>query len=133
MNPIDCRERDAKLFAAYPGLFARGDAPVTAQGLAVGHGWTGILEDLFRQLADIDAARPNSVRITQMKEKFGTLRVYLARPNDEAMAAIDQASRQSAQTCEFCGGPSSVRNRGGWFTTMCDGCAEKEKEGKGKG
>ena len=118
-------ERDA--FARHPRLFPTG----TRVDIPIGPGWHAILTNLFDELAQLLEAAPRPFHIVQIKEKFGTLRVYLSHPTDAANAAIDRASRLSAGTCEFCGAPSTIRNRDGWFTTQCDPCARKGNDGRG--
>ena len=79
-------------------------------------GW----HDLFtRLLTDLEAA-DGSVRIVQAKQKFGQLRVYLERSTDQMNRLIDEASRQSARTCERCGARGRLMQQpGGYFETVC--------------
>ena len=45
--------------------------------------WASMLEEAFREVEDIAARSQMAVvRITQIKEKFGSLRVYVRRPSD---------------------------------------------------
>lgn len=90
--------------------------------LPVGSGWSVLVVDLLDALVALDAQAPGSVQVVQIKEKFGRLRVYLARSNRAASELIDAANRASASICEGCGCDSMIRNRGGWLTTMCDSC-----------
>ncbi len=64
-----------------------------------------------------------SVRAAQVKEKFATLRFYMDHCTEEMNEAINEASRESARTCEECGAPGTLRS-GGWLVTLCDGCAK---------
>lgn len=120
------RRRDGEMFARFPGLFPR-NQPVSIDHLAVGPGWTPILEDLVHDLSKLQAIAPRPFHILQIKEKLGSLRVHRSHPTDAANAAIDRASRLSAGVCEFYGAPSTIRIRGGWFTTQCDACALNNK------
>lgn len=97
----------------------------TRVGIPIGPGWHAILTNLFDELSQLREEARRPFHIVQVKEKFGTLRVYLSHPTDATNAAIDRASRLSAGICEFCGVPSTIRNRDGWFTTQCDPCARK--------
>lgn len=104
-------------------------------------GWNWILEDLDRKLSYLD---PN-YELNQLKEKFGTLRFYYQPSvrNDIKLDLMDDAvtiaEMLSASTCELCGNSSRVyisdkgvkydstvglKVRGGWYKTLCDGCAE---------
>lgn len=106
-----------------------------------GDGWNWILEDLDRKLSYLD---PN-YELNQVKEKFGTLRFYY-QPSvrkdiklDLMDDAVTIAEMLSASTCEVCGNSSRVsisdkgvkydptvglKVSGGWYKTLCDGCAE---------
>jgi len=64
-------------------------------------------------------------RASQVKEKFGTLRFYMTTGSNEMYNLIDEAEKESAKTCEFCGKPGKLRS-GGWLLTLCDECATKE-------
>lgn len=80
-------------------------------------GW----EDIIRRLL-IDLDKPEmewSNHITQVKEKFGTLRFYVGYASDAVFDRIRDAERESEITCQICGKPGVLRSSG-WFTTRCD-------------
>lgn len=90
-------------------------------------GWFEILRDLGAQLEVLIAHEPEArrplYRVAQVKEKLGTLRVYLDHGSTLGMAAaITAAEERSAVTCEKCGQPGSLRTVG-WVRTLCDACA----------
>ena len=91
---------------------------------ATGPGWRPLLEDLLGELAALNWAG----EIHQVKEKFGTLRFYVGggseETRDQVYAAVDRADRKSRETCEDCGAPGKLRQRG-WWKTRCDGCNER--------
>lgn len=101
-----------------------------------GRGWRPILERLHDRLLAID---PN-YRLDQVKEKIGILRIYAAtedyaeRPQvlDRIEAAIADAVRESAVTCERCGRPGRLRSDTEWrrlrryLLTLCDRCVAVE-------
>jgi hypothetical protein len=89
------------------------------------------------------------VEFRQIKEKFGTLRVYYdivakfepadaARFDDSAVAkererydgfvygAVSYAELESETICEHDGSPANLRTDG-WWRTLCDSCEEKRK------
>lgn len=86
----------------------------------VGPGWLPILDRMAQRLVDAGWDR----QVDQIKEKFGTLRVYLRtydRP--EWSRIVSEAERESAVTCELCGQPGTTRGGGGvWITTRCEAC-----------
>lgn len=59
------------------------------------------------------------VTVTQVKEKFGTLRFYYDGGDDVISGMVGFAEALSACTCEQCGAPG-VRRGGGWIRTLCD-------------
>jgi hypothetical protein len=109
------------LMRQYPRLFEGYGCPT------VGDGWQDLLE---RALARIAAAVAHdgakaSVRISQIKEKFGTLRLYFDSRSlsKKALASVDEAvelaEARSACTCEECGAEGRLYDRGGWYLTRC--------------
>jgi len=63
---------------------------------------------------------------TQIKEKYGTLRVYSAGGDQYCEGIISMAVSMSAITCEECGMPGKQRG-GSWILTLCDNCQEGRK------
>jgi hypothetical protein len=104
---------------AHPRLFW--GAP---QGYAeCGDGWRDLLE---RCCVRIEAALTEGDQFTaeDIKSKYGTLRFYWGgRLSDAAKAqveeAIELAEARSACTCETCGAPGRLYDRGGWLATVC--------------
>ena len=81
----------------------------------VGDGWLGLVEEMIIELksSGFDG------EILQIKEKFGTLRVYLSEIHEEADAIVRRAEHKSAHICESCGKPGELRGPR-WFTTLCE-------------
>lgn len=67
---------------------------------------------------------PKSINITQIKEKYGTLRFYIDSVDPEIDAAIDFAESISEVTCELCGRPGKI-NEGAWLSVRCETCRNK--------
>jgi hypothetical protein len=66
------------------------------------------------------------VVVTQIKEKFGTLRFYYHGGDDYIRGLESMADSMSARICEDCGKPGKIRS-GGWVRTLCEEHAlEKE-------
>lgn len=64
-------------------------------------------------------------QFTQIKEKFGGLRVYDTGHDDTIFGMICMAEAMSHQICELCGHPARVCSSGYWLRTLCPACAEK--------
>lgn len=87
----------------------------------IGRGWYPLVDKL---LEDVLAIAPKT-EFTQIKEKFGTLRVYASTEgSDEVWALIKKAEAESAKICEECGKPGEHKEEAGWYRTRC-----KEHEG----
>jgi len=114
-------ELEQRLTEKYPALFAgRSDPPTHSLmcfGCECGDGWYAIID---KACAEISTADPRA-KLTQVKEKYGTLRMYLVTASDDALDAADRAEEASASVCELCGarGYPSVK---GWIMTRCDKC-----------
>ena len=70
-----------------------------------------------------DEFDPRKYSASQVKEKFGVLRFYMNRYNDEINVAIADAEAKTETTCESCGGVGSMREDG-WIRVLCDPCEE---------
>lgn len=92
-------------------------------------GWYSLIVDLDHDLAAIDP----DYALHQCKQKFGELRFYAHASEglpEEANRRFDEriaaAERASVTTCESCSSTAgSLRERRGWFKTLCDSCAAK--------
>jgi hypothetical protein len=114
-------ERQHILKQAFPLLYGG------LHGLECGDGWYTLLSDLGRALDGLP------VSAVQVKEKFGTLRVYWSSEEDlseQTRAFIDavvgEAEQASGATCEECGSPGSMV-RGSWWRTLCMACEQASK------
>ena len=109
-----------ELAAKYPKLF---DA--LRWGFACNEGWYDILDRLFGFIqVYVDEFEKPQPKVTQVKEKFGGLRVYLTNTDDTINRMIDIAEQQAEQTCEYCGKPGHARNDMTWIKTLCDECTK---------
>jgi hypothetical protein len=106
------RTWQADLVARYPDLFNQEiHGRVIAPGYpSVGDGWRDLVERAADRIADTLAAVPSgSVTVTEIKSKYGTLRMYwcgadLTQATENAVAdAVALAEARSACTCETCG------------------------------
>ncbi len=97
-----------------------------------GPGWAGLLERLFNDLGHILRPTGDTIVIKQLKEKFGTLRVYWqGAVNNDTDALIDDAillaAFRSEVTCQACGQPGQMRKSGfGWYHVACSDHAQRD-------
>lgn len=59
------------------------------------------------------------VSVTQIKEKFGMVRVYVEGGDDEIEHPIDAAEAESAMICEVCGPRGTASQRDGVRPGAC--------------
>jgi len=132
------QENQAKLCQAFPGLYRQFASPedltdMTRFGLECGDGWLDLLRGLSADLDDLARTEgltpqhPDYPVITQVKEKFGVLRVYLLHSTQAMRERIEQATQASAAVCEICGAPGTLLSPG-WCRTRCDSCRAEEDE-----
>jgi hypothetical protein len=93
-------------------------------------GWIPLLESLFytidKHLQHQEQIRkPVDFNITQIKEKFGCLRVYYGGGDDYIYGSIRMTENFSSKICERCGNKGEVR-KGSWIKVLCDECQEKK-------
>lgn len=81
----------------------------------------------FRRRFEHMVATEIDVDITQVKEKYGTLRIYYNGGDDEIGGMIDMAEMMSIYTCELCGSTENVGITLGWNTTCCKKCFDAGK------
>lgn len=88
-------------------------------------GWNTLLANLFEEISLSD--KKKTVRVLQVKEKFGSLRCYVQGYNKKVLKLIVKYENISAKTCEICGEEGHCRVKGdyGWYKTLCDKHATK--------
>lgn len=138
------KELDERLCAAFPHLYYQrnGDLRTTALcwGFQCGDGWFQLLWDLSAKLEPLCIAEDAKYRkenpediggpyfcVSTVKEKYGTLRVYLHHSTDEMEELLNEAEDRSATVCESCGSAGAYINAEGyWKSTRCVPCRESE-------
>jgi NADH pyrophosphatase NudC (nudix superfamily) len=134
-------EIQQKLYDKYPALFVNKDkdprVSCMAWGIECGDGWYDLLATLCYRIAQHEkniAAREKKhtstpqepskyypVQFTQIKEKFGGLRIYWDGGDEHVAGVIRMAEEMSYKLCERCGNKGQP-NKQGWVVTLCDNC-----------
>lgn len=122
-------ELENKLTEKYPNLFRGRHLSIQENlmpfGCECGDGWFKILDSMCRSLQkqlDKDKDKgSDEFMFMQIKEKYGTLRVYANGYNDAVDKIIHRACKKSHVTCEDCGKPGKYRDDG-WCYTRCNSC-----------
>lgn len=98
-----------------------------------GSGWEDLwknryLPRLFKEYDSWDEETKANFFITDIKEKFGELRIYCSGYSDKNLESI--AEWLSGFTCQYCGaeprtddGKRVIWTTGGWITHLCRNCA----------
>jgi hypothetical protein len=79
-------------------------------------GWLDLIEQLVADLEALPGGE--TLRCRQLKEKFGTLRLYLDGQG-KGLQLIGMAEKVSGETCYVCGAAGTMR-RHGWILPLCD-------------
>lgn len=87
-----------------------------------------LFEELRQELIKFDFL--DQFRFTQIKEKYGGLRLYCgAYPaGSQVFEILSKYEKMSAHVCEVCGKPGEILDVAGWFECRCKECLEKETE-----
>lgn len=96
------------------------EAFINPIGFECGDGWFNIIQPMVAYICRHNKKYKSSqIHMTQVKEKYGTLRFYTNHETGPLSRMIKEAEAKSAVTCEQCGEPGKIRGRG-WYYTACD-------------
>lgn len=126
-----------KLEQEYLELFETGETGLPIRGIECSSGWANHVEKMLGSIkwhiqhnGRLVKNQPAYVKIFQIKEKFGQLRVYYSSP-DELTSIIDNviaaAEGKCTLTCENCGKLEydCIKSSGGWVQCLCDECSQR--------
>lgn len=113
----------------YPKIFGITDINVSIArfGIECDDGWFDLIESMCEEIqSDINYKVNNQipvtqVLVTQIKEKFGTLRFYYEGGDDFADGVVSLAENLSSKICETCGNKGKTKGSS-WLKTTCDIC-----------
>lgn len=104
------------------------NTPYRMFGIECGKGWKNLYQPILDRVEEINESSDDSIEVTQVKEKFGRLEIYLNKYTDELLDMINEASEASGHICEECGEPAEPTKVGGWIYQLCDKCYGKFKD-----
>ena len=80
---------------------------LNGEDIRTGNGWYEIIDDCLQELSVLKHDMPDTyqyLKVRQIKEKFGTLRIYVDHGPDNLIDdIIGYAIDRSTTTCESCG------------------------------
>lgn len=82
--------------------------------LGLRKGWAKLLDETLKNLFDSGW----DGHFSQIKQKFGGLRIYISGLNPVQQDIVSGAEKASYTICEFCGKPANAQK--GWNTTCGD-------------
>lgn len=95
--------------------------------------WKELLDEMYEGFKEYEEKTGVVVKILQVKEKYGSLRVYLESHDKLLDAIIYKAVDKSTKICWDCGSREDVElDTRGWWTYRCKECMDEpvEKEHK---
>jgi len=105
--------------------------PYELFGIECGKGWHKLLEPIigYIETYNKDKDEEHQIKLTQVKEKWGLLRIYVNFGTHELYELIDEAEDKSQNVCELCGTEKNVGTKtSGWMLTLCLDCMKKETQ-----
>ena len=94
-----------------------------------GNGWKPLIDNVINEIISYNKNNNEKIYITQIKEKFGGLRVYTTSAPDYIDNLIIEAERESYKICENCGTRENViTDTKGWIKTLCNDCRNRKNE-----
>lgn len=120
-------DKENSLVAKYPALFQGAckhpDESLMFFGCECGDGWFKIIDVACWLIAKHVERTGLECYWSQIKEKFGTLRLYAASGGHDpyVRGVVDMAETMSSLTCDQCGNAGETRGSG-WLSTRCEAC-----------
>ena len=116
-------DKSKELIDIFPDLYKGSDprSAIALFGFECGDGWFDLLKELLIEIKAICVDNPGiTVRVVQVKEKFGGLRFYVDGWNEEVSQLIAEARGKACFACENCGKPSlKQEDENTWEWTVC--------------
>jgi hypothetical protein len=117
-------ELEKTLVEEFPALFKGCDRSLQESLMAFGcehsDGWFNIIRAMCQEIDAHIKNKPFDYEFVQIKEKFGTLRVYDNGHDDQIAGIIGMAESMSSMTCEITGKPGRLCRSGMWYRTLCE-------------
>jgi len=108
-----------KIISKYPAIFSE------VKYIEAPEGWASIIDrlccvvDLYVRSYVPEELR-DQIFVKQIKEKFGTLRVYFSHTIPFIDGAIRMAEDFSGTICQWCGKVGEQHSINGWISTLCE-------------
>lgn len=99
---------------------------------SIGKGWYRLVREVILAIDKYNFEHPDDdqIHITDVKEKWGGLRIEIDSWAPEISDLILDIEEKSRSICEECGKEGSTCKVRGWIYTLCDECRKKLTEGE---
>lgn len=117
------------LVKEFPNIF-RSDKTIQESlipyfNIECGIGWYDLIYNASKEISEYCFEQDiTDVYVVQIKSKFASLRYYTNYTTDEIDKIIYEAEHFSEITCERCGEPGTISDKG-WITCLCNKCREE--------
>lgn len=122
------QELQRQLRERYPVLLRYPAGTVIAErGIETLDGWFALIDEALARIQRHAAAGSfddGLPAIRQIKEKLGSLRIYLSDYDDVIDAIREDAAHRSLAICERCGEPGELVKGSGWLRVRCAACRD---------
>ena len=85
-------------------------------------GWHELIYRAMVEISDLYEDNVDKISISQIKEKYGTLRIYVSTSNKELDDIIEKYEHLSKRTCEICGAEGKMLRDEYWIMVRCEDC-----------
>ena len=103
--------------------------PFKLFGIEHYYGWYGLTLPVIEEIRLYNKSNPdNQIQIRQIKQKFGSLRIYVSDCPDYIEAMIAKAEYESKRTCEICGAGGKTESINDWYWTLCEEHKKAKRE-----
>lgn len=114
------KELELKLQQEFDFMQRKGTETLYQQyGCECGDGWYDLIYAMCTELSTIGGFEP-----LQIKQKYGTLRVYGNCSEERGYEIISRYEDLSEHICEECSADGSEREIYGWYSVLCEKCYE---------
>lgn len=103
------------------------ETPFELFGYEIGAGWMPLVKPIIDKIDELNQSGAQ-ITLTQVKSKFGELRVYIQNENEELQRLIQEACDKSRHICEYCGRHAEQTTINGWIYTLCPDCMNSHKK-----
>jgi len=121
-----------RLFKKYPIVLQElnptnkiSKTPMAFGGITCGDGWYHLIDNICFLISQYNKQHECYVFLTQIKQKFGTLRIYTSAKNDYISGIITMAETISDLICEECGVTDDIGRTTDYIMNICESCYDE--------